>query len=385
MNRYLNKYARKARYTVMLVSLTLSLSSCKAVPDFLSFGDNNLTLTKSEIATEAQSIVNTKPTQTTFTKTSQLTLELQEAVEQWKSLRPSITRLVQIENDLEYLLIQLSDASSTPLLEVDSDVAGSNFTPATKIDSDSAAPLAIDNASKPDFGVSNFSDVNDSPDAVLVNDLKSDEPVIELAKAPQIRHLKPTSYLQTGTSLAERDSLKFGQNQERGKTFLDLSKFTEGSANKGVGEEIRKNSSSNYTSAVNRNAYALAQKGASQSKFQSTSQTKSGRGREGQEERAGLCQNLPPSSAQKAGYAIHLASFKSEKLAQQSLIDFSRKYIDISCNKNLLIHKVVVKNIVYHSARLGPYSNLADAQDACRLVRSVQSYCAVTSNEGQAL
>jgi hypothetical protein len=47
-----------------------------------------------------------------------------------------------------------------------------------------------------------------------------------------------------------------------------------------------------------------------------------------------------------------------------------------------MIEEVEVNGVVFFSARLGVFNSREDALTACNAVKNIQSYCAVTRNQG---
>lgn len=297
---------------------SLTLVSCSMLPDSLSFGDENLTQDDKERSSARTQKDNT-------TRATQLTTELQSAVNEWESLKPSITRLVNLETDLEYLLVQLSDANSTPMLE-----------------QAPVEPFAAEEAA-----------------------------TVELASASPLMELKQNPSLAVVTNEQPR-------NQLAGRTVNDISTSLN-------------NVSMNKFSGGQQAAIPLAPKmkdidDGKLNKFSGEMQTTASlKGPSLYADGNNQCRRASSNTVVSEGIAIHLASFKSEQLAEETLNNFETKYRDITCNKNPIIKEVVVKNVTYHSARLGPYDNRNAAEEACRAVRTVQSYCALTQYEGVVL
>lgn len=289
------------------------------LPDSLSFSDENLTQDAKERSSARAQKDNT-------TRATQLTAELQSAVNEWESLKPSITRLVNLETDLEYLLVQLSDANSTPMLEQ---------TPVEAF----------------------------APEEAATVDLASASPIMELKQNPTfavVANEQPRNQLagrtvnDTSTSVNNVSMNKFSGNQQAAIPSAPKMK------NMDDNSKLNKFSDEMQTAASLKGPSLYA-------------------GGNNQ------CRRASSNTVVSEGIAIHLASFKSEQLAEETLNNFETKYRDITCNKNPIIKEVIVKNVTYHSARLGPYDNRNAAEEACRAVRTVQSYCALTQYEGVVL
>lgn len=288
------------------------------LPDSLSFSDENLTQNAQERSSARAQKDNT-------TRATQLNAELQSAVNEWESLKPSITRLVNLETDLEYLLVQLSDANSTPMLEQ---------TPVEAFAAEDAATVDLASASP-------------------LMELKQNPPLAVVTNEQPRNQLAGRTVNDISTSLNNVSMNKFSGGQQAAIPLAPKMKdIDDGKLNK-FSDEMQTTASlkgpSLYAGGNNQ------------------------------------CRRASSNTVVSEGIAIHLASFKSEQLAEETLNNFETKYRDITCNKNPIIKEVVVKNVTYHSARLGPYDNRNAAEEACRAVRTVQSYCALTQYEGVVL
>jgi hypothetical protein len=323
MNNLQYSFATLLNKSLLLMTFSLTLVSCSMLPDSLSFSDVNLTQDAKERSSSKAQKDNT----------TQLTAELQSAVKEWEYLKPSITRLVNLETDLEYLLVQLSDANSTPMLE--------------QAPVESFAPEPVESFAA------------------------EEAPTVDLASASPIMELKQNPSFAAVTN-------KQARNQLAGRPASDISRSV-------------RNVTMDKFSGSQKASLSLAPKmtnidDSKSNKFSGQMQTvASMQGLSLYVDDGNKCLRASSKTVVSNGIAIHLASFKSEQLAEETLNNFDTKYKDITCNKNPIIKEVIVKNVTYHSARLGPYNNRNAAEEACRAVRTVQSYCAVTQYEGVVL
>lgn len=318
MNNLRYSFATLLKKSLLITTFSLTLASCSMLPDSLSFSDVNLTQ-------DAKERSSARAQKDNANKATQLTAELQSAVNEWESLKPSITRLVSLETDLEYLLVQLSDANSTPMLEQTPVEA---FAPeeAATVDLASASPI-MELKQNPTF-------------AVVANE----QPRNQLAG----RIVNDASTLVNNVSMN-----KFSGNQQAEiPAALKIKNMDDSKLNKFSDQMQTVASLQGPSSYVDGNSQ---------------------------------CRRASSNTVVSEGIAIHIASFKSEQLAEETLNNFETKYRDITCNKNPIIKEVIVKNVTYHSVRLGPYDNRNAAEEACRAVRTVQSYCALTQYEGVVL
>jgi hypothetical protein len=328
MYKNLIKTTFRISKTGLLVGFLFVSTGCSLLPDALTFGDNKLTDENSKsMRSESRQKVGTE-------KAVQLTRELESAVKEWETLKPSINRLVNLENDLEYLLVQLSDTNSTPMLALS--------------------------------------------ESTISADLDTAAPTIELAKAVPLLDLKPTQTAPRGASTAlvspNANRTQF-RSPERATNTLQTQNVAMHKFSSDSGPNIIQNVTTRTVQPGQTGKFSSSDDSinSSDNKFSSIT--------------GGCHRETSDTLISKKGseIAIHLASFKSEALAEKSLTEFEQKHREISCNKNPIIKKVLVKNVTYHSVRLGPYDNRNDAEAACRSVLTFQSYCALTDYDGVVL
>lgn len=372
MNRVFNKRASKAGELALVVSLLLSAGACSMMPDYLTLGDKKLTSDVLTQNAEAPTLSNPELKKTDLQTSSQLTSELQLAVNDWQTLKPAINRLVELEGDLAYLLVQLSDTSSTPLLEIQKEESVNYAQQEQKTDFEVSAEIELATA-PPIIDLDETPTMIDLDEAAPMIDLDDAPPIIDLALASPTIDLKPNTpskyikpsrleKMNKASDLNEKanfayNNIKTAQSHSAGSEAVNLNKFSSGNSRNPKNQQVTK---------LGGNVFSTAAARANNNKVIPNNE----------------CKRKVLNTQANGGIAIHLASFKSKQLAQNSLIDFESMYKDIACNKSAVVKTVVVKNVTYHSARLGPYKNRPDAEAACRAVRSVQSYCAVTAFEG---
>jgi hypothetical protein len=356
------------------------------MPDYLTLGDKKLTSNVLGQNATAPTLSNPELKKPDLQTSSQLTSELQSAVNDWQTLKPAINRLVELEGDLAYLLVQLSDTSSTPLLEIQKEKSVNyaqqeqitNFDELSEIELATAPPIIDLDEAPPIIDLDEAPPMIDLAEGPPIIDLAEAPPMIDLAEAAPMIDLKPNTpskYMRSPSKFENMNkasdlkqnanfaykNIKKAQSHSAGSEAVNLNKF---SSDNSINPKTQRVNSTNVN-------------------VSSTKALKFGSDKYVHDNNE--CKRKVLNTQANGGIAIHLASFKSKQLAQNSLVDFESKYKDIACNKSAVIKTVVVKNVTYHSARLGPYENKPDAEAACRAVRSVQSYCSVTAFEGLVL
>lgn len=325
----------------------LSLTSCSSLPDYLKFGDKNLTNNVAGLQSESGIMDNSQSQQYNSNKVSQLSKELQSAVTEWQSLKPSINRLVEMENDLSYLLVQLGDVKSTPMLEISNDEITDTFVVAEKFEAEASAEVELAKAA----------------------------PIIDLKPSNSLASIRPT------IMPSAVDSSTIAMKQDKFSSANQISSVTQAPITyKGNVDKVAINKFAN-----GEQGNQIIKQGVEADKFTTSAEPSSFSEKNIVISGSANCQRAESNTIVSDGIAIHIASFKSHKLAEDSLSKFESQYRDIACNKSPVIKQVIVKNVTYHSARLGPYLNRKEAEAACRAVRTVQSYCAITDFEGVVL
>jgi hypothetical protein len=84
-------------------------------------------------------------------------------------------------------------------------------------------------------------------------------------------------------------------------------------------------------------------------------------------------------------YSLHLASYKSRKAAEDGWNKLNAKYADIWCETEAKLAKVVVKGTEYLSLRVGGYKSRDKVLQLCSVVKEQGDYCAVSATKGEAL
>lgn len=90
-----------------------------------------------------------------------------------------------------------------------------------------------------------------------------------------------------------------------------------------------------------------------------------------------------PSIGKGEGFSMHIASFKKREKARSLLSQYRNRLLQGEpCGNKAMIEEVEVNGVVFFSARLGVFNSREDALTACNAVKNIQSYCAVTRNQG---
>ena len=107
---------------------------------------------------------------------------------------------------------------------------------------------------------------------------------------------------------------------------------------------------------------------------------------------SGLASNSPfsavnsgtcPTIGNGEGFSMHIASFKQRDKARSLLSEYKNRLMQGKpCGNTAMIAEVEVNGEVFFSARLGVFVSKEEALAACNAVKNIQSYCAVTRNQG---
>jgi hypothetical protein len=84
-------------------------------------------------------------------------------------------------------------------------------------------------------------------------------------------------------------------------------------------------------------------------------------------------------------FSLHLASYKTKKAAVDGWKKLDSKYSDIWCETSAKLAKVVVKGTEYLSLRVGGYDSKDKVLQLCSMVKERGDYCAVSTADGDIL
>lgn len=82
-------------------------------------------------------------------------------------------------------------------------------------------------------------------------------------------------------------------------------------------------------------------------------------------------------------YSLHLASYKSRAAAESGWNQLDEKYADVWCDTQATLAKVVVKGTEYLSLRVGAYDSRDKVLSLCSLIKERGDYCAVSTATGE--
>lgn len=84
-------------------------------------------------------------------------------------------------------------------------------------------------------------------------------------------------------------------------------------------------------------------------------------------------------------FAIHLVSYSTEQQANKGWADLNSKVADITCNRRARLQEVIVRDKTFYSVRVGPYDSDKSAREICSLISQRGQYCGVSEYTGNAI
>lgn len=287
----------------------------------------------------------------------------------YELMRPSLLRLLALEEDLSFLLDILEQTSSIPSFESSEEIELSRrFTPdvdPAELETLRSVDGTFSKVYNMDFDKAATVEVGVAPKLIVENEkvtkqlsVDSVETLIDLKFSPQ-RNVANNS---DRSSKPPTSSLTKFVNIDTASEFLNPRTPIIKGADMAIGSSQKFKTSNPLVT---------------ESKFSSI----------GNEKKA--LKNMRPISAcgkpRGGNIAVHLASFLSKQRAQSAWDDFKKKAVGILCDENALIKEVEVNNKIFLSLRLGPYVDREQALEKCLQIKTLQSYCAISVYEGELL
>ncbi|WP_371192899.1 SPOR domain-containing protein [Glaciecola sp. SC05] len=292
--------------------------------------------------------------------------EIEDNIEDFKALRPSITRLIELESDLAFVTEFLrnkekpvSFSANQPL----GDTLGSLPELSDIVEQQQTQTLLTKNNGnvEPGFDTPQQSSPNVSVMAatpITAPIIKSTTSAI-VATDSKFSNFEGTSsnLVVAATTTAPEMDTKFSQAQgpHQGSTE---SSGSNGSTLRPItfqGNTMNGRSSSEIVANIKDKALPL---------------------------------NLPTdcqASPSGGRYSVHLASYSNEKNAKAGWQSLASKYANVLCALTPKLASVQVKGTPYLSLRLGPIDNKAMAQQICKTIQAKGDYCASAPYEGASL
>lgn len=247
--------------------------------------------------------------------------ELQQHIEDYQSVKPSIERLVELESDLRILVAQIAALQQSPETIVQEDVS-------------KAATQGIPDINDLDLAKTTIDSENNSADVVQLKPQKADMPEVNAIPMPKIS--TPVEAIQLPKETVSNVQMAFVKP--------NISTKREDS-----GSEQQPTSNSQFGLSGD---YAQCE---------------------------------PLGAQPNANYfAVHISSFNRADLVVKGWNDAVQTYPEL-CQKSGVIQRIHIKNKLFYSLRVGPYIEKDSAKAFCKQIRANKQYCRVTDFTGQRL
>jgi hypothetical protein len=277
--------------------------------------------------------------------------ELATELKDFQALKPSLTRLVALELDLNFLLDEISrfsesnpvvynKSSRTPASELSKVPSGNNVV----YKSDGSMASSADRKKNNNNNISEFETRNLEFDLLRLQQ--------NLASA------KPGS-----------SPLSIGESSSRNNNNQDV----EVASAKRI-LSIDKSRSNKFQGNQGPNAIVGNIENVNLSKFSSQSPTN------GKLPIVDKCANQQTTNSNN--FALHLASYKNLNNAKSGWVKLRQKYASTWCDASAKLETVNVKGIDYFSLRVGGYASKDAANQMCSRVKIQGDYCQVASFSG---
>lgn len=255
--------------------------------------------------------------------------ELQQHIDEYQSVKPSIERLVALESDLRVLVAQIATLQQSP-----------DIVP-PPMSSDISMPEGAETVTQ------EIPDINDLDVAQRTIDSQDDT-----AAVVQLKPVKAqTAIVNTLPIPTITPSLQAIHNSE---SRVDEPQTIAGLSGTRL---MREDSGTDLQATVN------SQFGAA--------------GRDVQ------CQPLgeQPNANQ---FGVHVSSFIRQDLVVNGWNDAVQRYPQL-CQKSAVVQRIQIKNTLFYSLRVGPYAEKKLAKALCQQIRANKQYCRVTDFTGERL
>jgi hypothetical protein len=271
--------------------------------------------------------------------------ELRDEVEELKSLKPQIVKLIKYENEFAYMFEQITSLSS-PLS------ASTLSTPST-LSSEALISQAMD-------------------DTPSLQDLQS-----SLGAQTLVANPVNNSTRSTANNRNDASSVEVGVADDK---FKDMSRASLARENR---RESTRRQQTRAPVSDQSNAEIDA-KFASRSVPNSISNVSTASSARSQMQ--GSTNELQDKCKVSTGkFAIHLVSYSSPQQADKGWQVLNPKVSDITCNRQARLQEVNVNNKVYYSVRVGPYQSDKAAREVCSRISQRGQYCGVSEYVGDSI
>ena len=271
--------------------------------------------------------------------------ELQDEIEDFKSMKSSLSRLVSLESDLSFLLDEMSrfNEKNPIMYEIDSTTNSNTSSPNSKIVYSSNGKKEYTNEQTDDGWAKSLGDMADS--------WKS-----EAGERQKLGIARQNS--RQGVSELSAESIQSASGMMNTK-FSSGSQVEISPATPVMDID---SPSENMADKLNLDKFA----------YNSNPQNIVGD--------SNNCSDWKVDPVQT--YSLHLASYKSQKSAEDGWNQLDKKYSDIWCQTDAKLAKVIVKGTEYLSLRVGGYDSKDKVLQLCSILKERGDYCAVSLSEG---
>ncbi len=261
--------------------------------------------------------------------------EMLKHMQEWEDLKPGLVRLVKKESELSFLLSELEGMANVQTFDNDFvDISGKNM-----VSQQTNLPASS--------GLQDMASALDAS-APLTQ-------IVEVASASPIRRNLAENNKFSNSSLAPpKLAAAFTSASAASQTIPKKPRFIGPAAQQSFASPSR-------------------EQAVSASKFQEKNVANI----------VGSIDECAANLNNSGDTAIHLVSYKSSNYVEKGWQELSAKHKAVLCGKQPIVANVTVKGVDYHSLRVGPYSTVSEAQNACKKLRDSGQYCAVTEFSGK--
>ena len=382
---------QKANSIALAVSASFLLSACNSLP-FMGDDEPEVNNLSSNTTRPSSSYNNSDNDQ-----------DLQTEIEDFKSMKPSLSRLVALESDLSFLLEEMSRFNEqNPVVY---DTAGSSVSqnPSSSLGSSNqtmgTVTFGVDG--KTENTVAQVSGEWAPSQGTMAN--KWSDNAGERDTLGMNRRQRPSSIKSATTSNSNSNAIP-GVNQAKfGGAQMETAKTGNSQVEVGTATPVMQ-----LDSSVTNQAPGPATAGVRPSRFRSANSDVANAATR-PTSRAPIPNNLTKSapvdmrkfsnnprqivgdvsscsewkSDTQKTYSLHLASYKSRSAAESGWNSLDKKYEDVWCDTQATLAKVVVKGTEYLSLRVGAYDSRDKVLSLCSVIKERGDYCAVSTATGE--
>lgn len=278
----------------------------------------------------------TKPSVVKQIQQQEMKDTIDEHIEEFKTIKPAIERLIAMENDFKVMVSQIAKINSPTISPSD---MSQSYTP-------ESAYVALDpHNGTPDVEVLYVSDTEPEPEPLFAIETNEPDEIITADAVVTLQSAEPLPKVNAITSarnpaLLVNDSIIDEPIQQVG---IGTQPSSSQIFNPRRGSQVRLFPASSYPT----------------------------------------CAPLGVSSDARK-YGIHVASYDTIDSLPRGWSESVQRFPDF-CQKGAVIQKVVVKSKEFYSMRVGPYVSRSEAKSICYALKKQKQYCRVTDFTGETL